>query len=191
MNSIHDWRMKYRVINDFLDEEYFDSLVTLFTDIKNEKNVPWYFQSNVVFPKGEKKWETELETEEKNELFYMAHLFYEKHRPNSEHYDIIIPLLEKLEVRCLIRIKANLFPNTEILHEHPMHADYDYSHKAALLSLNTCDGYTKLEDGTKIYSVANRILLFDASRNHCSTTTTNVSARFNININYIQVQEKK
>ena len=58
-----------------------------------------------------------------------------------------------------------------------MHVDMNYSHSGAILSLNTCDGYTKLKDGTKIDSVANRILLFDASEEHCSTTTTNVPAR--------------
>ena len=69
-----------------------------------------------------------------------------------------------------------------------MHIDYNFSHSGAILSLNTCDGYTKLEDGTKIDSVANRILLFDPGEEHASTTTTNVSARFNINMNYIQEQ---
>ena len=43
----------------------------------------------------------------------------------------------------------------------------------------------KLEDGTKIDSIANRILLFDSSKKHCSTTTTNTFARINININFI------
>ena len=93
-------------------------------------------------------------------------------------------------MKCLIRIKANLYPNTERLHEHPMHSDFPFPHSGALLSLNTCDGYTKLKDGTKIDSVANRILLFDPNEEHCSTTTTNVSARINININYIQEQLK-
>ena len=90
-----------------------------------------------------------------------------------------------------IYIIFNLYPNTEKVYEHEMHQDFDFSHKTAIFSINTCDGYTKLEDGTKIDSVANRILLFDASKEHCSTTTTNVSTRINININYIQVQEKK
>ena len=65
-----------------------------------------------------------------------------------------------------------------------MHIDYPFPHKGAILSLNTCNGYTKLEDGTKVDSVANRILLFDASTPHCSTTTSDTTARFNININY-------
>ena len=31
----------------------------------------------------------------------------------------------------------------------------------AIFSLNTCDGYTKFKDGTKVESVANRIVIFD------------------------------
>ena len=172
--------MKHKVIDNFLDEEYFDSLVTLFTDkgkTGNKAEMSWYFQPSIAY-----------DNVAEDKFFYMTHMFYNYHIPQSSFYENLIPLLEKLGVDCLIRIKANLYPNTEILHEHPMHVDYNYSHSAAILSLNTCDGYTKLEDGTKIDSVANRILLFDASEKHCSTTTTNVSARINININYIQEQ---
>ena len=77
-----------------------------------------------------------------------------------------------------------MYPNTETLHEHGTHIDLPFSHKAGILSINTCDGYTKLEDGTKIDSVANRMLLFDASTLHCSSTTTDQPVRVNININY-------
>ena len=64
------------------------------------------------------------------------------------------------------------------------HIDFDFSHKGAILYINSCNGYTKLEDGTKIDSVANRILFFDPSTPHCSTTTSDTTARFNINFNY-------
>ena len=178
--------MKYKVIDNFLDEEYFDSLVTLFGDNKKkeDKVVPWFFQTAVA---------NSLVVDN---LFYMTHMLYEDNAPRTEsgatysYYNYIIPLLEKLEVKCVIRVKANLYPHTETIHEHPMHVDMNYSHSGAILSLNTCDGYTKLKDGTKIDSVANRVLLFDASNEHCSTTTTNVSARINININYIREQSK-
>ena len=168
--------MKYKVIDNFLDKECFDSLVALFTNkVKTEKQkLSWYFITDI----------SDYNVVEDN-LFYMMHTFYESNMPTSFHYNTLIPLLEKLKVECLIRIKSNLYPNTEILHEHPMHADLPYSHSAAILSLNTCDGYTKLKDGTKIDSVANRILFFDPSEEHCSTTTTNDLARFNININYL------
>ena len=168
--------MKYKVIDNFLDDKYFDSLVTLFTDKTKKGNtkMPWFFQSSI----------SNTGVVEDN-LFYMTHMLYNVNMPMSPLYEKIIPLLKKLEAKCLIRIKANLFPNTHTLHEHPMHIDYNFSHSGALFSLNTCDGYTKLKDGTKIDSVANRVLLFDAGEEHCSTTTTNVAARFNININYI------
>jgi len=186
--------MNYKVIDNFLDEKYFDSLVTLFTDKEKTGNnlMPWFFISSIVNadlslrfpnPKNHEKWV------EKDKLFYMTHLLYENSMSTSCYFDKLTPLLEKLEARCLVRIKANLYPNTEILHEHPMHVDYDFFTSGAVLSLNTCDGYTKLEDGTKVDSVANRVLLFDASKKHCSTTTTNVSARINININYIREKE--
>ena len=173
--------MKYEVIDNYLDEEYFDSLVTFITDKEKTGNrmMLWFFQTNIAY-----------ENVVEDNLFYMIHVFYEHNLPSSPFYDKLVPLLEKLKAVCLIQIKANLYPNTEILHEHPMHKDYPFSHSSALLSLNTCDGYTKLKDGTKIDSVANRILLFDASEEHCSTTTTNVPARINININYIQEQPR-
>ena len=179
--------MKYKVIDNFLDEEYFDSLVTLFTDKDNRGNqiMPWFLNSCITFDKTHKKY-----TAEETKLFYMTHLFYEENKPYSDHYNSLIPLLAKLEARCLIRVKGNFYPNTETLQEHGMHTDYPFPHSSAILSLNTCDGYTKLKDGTKINSIANRILLFDASEEHCSTTATNVFARINININYIQVQEQ-
>ena len=169
--------MKYKVIDNFLDEEYFDRLVTLFTDKEKTGNdvMPWFFRTKI---------NLQHNVAEDN-LFYMTHWIYDQNVPTSPFYDKLIPLLNKLKARCLIRIKTNLFPNTETLHEHPMHVDFPYSHSAAILSLNTCDGYTKLKDGTKINSVANRILLFDASEEHCSTTTTNITARININLNYI------
>jgi len=176
--------MKHKVIDNFLDEKYFDSLVTLFTDKERTGNVimPWYFMTNIGYPIGHEKWVPLKVGDDK--LFFMVHLLYDIDVPTSPHYGSLLPLLDKLKAKCLIRIKANLYPNTEILHEHAMHVDREYSHSGALLSLNTCDGYTKLKDGTKIDSVANRILFFDPSEEHCSTTTTNDYARINININY-------
>ena len=174
--------MEYEVIDNFLDEEYFDSLETLFTDKDKMGNfiMPWFFFSSIA-SRGVVE----------GKLFSMFHVFYEENAPNSLHYEKLTPLLKKLGMGSLIRIKANLYPNTEILHEHPMHADFKFPHSGTIFSLNTCDGYTKLKDGTKIDSVANRMLLFDSSEEHCSTTTTNVAARINININYIQEQYKE
>ena len=114
--------------------------------------------------------------------------FDERDKSMHAYYDIIgdtMPKGQYLEVpSSLDRIKINFYPNTSELHEHDMHRDYAHTHKGALLSLNTCDGYTKLKDGTKIDSVANRMLVLDSSELHCSTTCTDQPVRLNINFNY-------
>ena len=169
--------MKYEVIDNFLDKEYFDSLVSLLGEI------PWFFQPTVA------KDKSEIE----DKIFFLSHMFYARNSPCSQLYEKLIPLLERLNPNnglVLMRMKANFYPNTAKLHEHPMHVDFDFPHTSALLSLNTCDGYTKIADGTKIDSVANRVLIFDSGQQHCSSTTTNVFARFNININYIDPLKK-
>ena len=182
--------MKYKVIDNFLDEEYFNELKAIFIggEKDTEKRVPWFYFKDISYSKDDKRWKLE---EEDDISFFMTHLIYDKNMPISSLYDDLIPLLEKLKASCLMRIKTNLYPNTHKLREHVPHTDYAFPHSGALLSLNTCDGYTKLKDGTKIDSVANRVLLFDPGIEHCSTSTTNVPARFNININYIQRSDIK
>jgi len=170
--------MKYEVIDNFLDKKYFNDLVTLFMG----RAMLWSFEPNVA------NLREDIDIPKDDKLYYMTHTIYDDNLQRSDYYNIIVPFLQKLKVICLLRVKVNFYPNTEILYEHPNHTDGNFVNSGAILSLNSCDGYTKLRDGTKIDSVANRILLFDAHEEHCSTTTTNVTARFNINVNYIQEQ---
>ena len=51
--------------------------------------------------------------------------------------------------------------------------------------MNTNDGYTKFEDGTKVESVANRMVTFPNSMKHTGTTTSNSEYRLVINFNYV------
>ena len=88
--------MKYEVIDNFLDEKYFDSLVTLFTDKEKTGNMPWFFQSSIVY-----------KNVVEGKLFCMTHRLYENNVPISTHYNKMIPLLEKLNAYCLIRIKQD------------------------------------------------------------------------------------
>ena len=113
------------------------------------------------------------------------------HKINNEFIDMtgncfkcLKPLIDKLNVKSLIRIKANLYHKTEKLIFHKPHLDYDFKHKGAILYLNTCNGYTVLNGGTKIKSVENTLLLFDSSKTHNSTNCTDKKIRLNININY-------
>ena len=81
--------------------------------------------------------------------------------------------------------KRNLYPNQNKFIEHDTHIDYDEPHQAAIYYINTNNGYTKLEDGTKVSSIANRMLFFDGSKNHQSTNCTDEKIRLNINFNYL------
>jgi len=172
--------MDVKTIQDFLPKQSFNRL----SQIIFEPTFPWYLTTSVASPY--------LKSKENSKLFYMSHLVYEKEKyvkVNPNDQTIIDLLLEKLAPEegnlQLIRMKINFYPNTTELHEHDYHRDYEYSHMGAILSLNTCDGYTKIrETDTKYHSWANTLLSFNPSEDHCSTTTTNAIGRFNININY-------
>ena len=170
------------VIDNFLQPTDFDKL-------KNSimgNYFPWFHFDEIV-DKGENN----------NDMaFYSVHMLYDNDRPTfNTSFELMDPILNKLKeinydyrLGTLVRVKINSYPNQNKFIEHNMHQDFPPSklpYKACLFSLNTCDGYTKFEDGTKVESVANRAILFDPTLNHCSTNTTNQTRRVNININYL------
>ena len=77
--------------------------------------------------------------------------------------------------------------------EHGLHIDVTDAEtnkighlmKTSILYMNTNDGYTKFEDGTKVESVANRMVTFPNSMKHTGTTTSNSEYRLVINFNYV------
>jgi len=125
------------------------------------------------------------ETNKELHTYFLVHLLYDNKSGASKFYPILNAIFKnKLEIKELLRMKVNLYPQNDNLYEHGYHIDRDEPHKGALFSLNTCDGYTKFETGEKIESVENRIILFDPSVLHTSTNTTNEQRRVNINFNY-------
>ena len=121
--------------------------------------------------------------------WYGTHMFYQDMAPSSPFWDVLRDTFsermhEKFNMQCFFRVKGNFYPWTETLKQHPWHTDYTFPHKAALFSINTCDGYTEFEDGTKVESVENRMMLFNPRVKHRSTTTTDSKGRYNINFNY-------
>ena len=171
--------MDVNVIDDFLPQEDFEEVrdLMVYNDL-----FPWFFQKEV------NSIGKDCTKEYWN--WYGTHAFYVNDFAESKHcatlYNKFIPRFKEMNIfRSLLRIKGNFYPHTETLREHAPHTDYAFSHTGALYSLNTCDGFTKLYDGTEIPSVANRILIFDSSKTHNSTTTTNAAGRFNINFNFL------
>jgi len=159
-----------KVIDNYLNQEDF-------LRIKNTLeswNFPWYYQKNINDSHSEKDLNC-----------YFTHYLFNQENGQSPFYNIIKPILDKLDIKALIRIKCNIYPRTQKLEIHKSHRDYMFNHKGAIYYINTNDGKTLLKNNIKIDSVENRLLLFNPSIEHASTSTTNAKARINININYI------
>ena len=173
--------MDLKIIDNFLSENHFQMLVNNTINRNDGNQIQFRIVSNVenVGSGSDDYWS-----------WYMIHMVYAKDVPQSEIFtnlrDMFVPrFTEEVDFKTMIRIKINAYPHTNIVREHKEHFDYSYAHTGALFSLNTCDGYTKFNDGTKVESVANRIVFFDASKTHQSTTTSNAKLRYNINFNFI------
>jgi|TARA_S200002703_G_scaffold93643_1_gene80859 hypothetical protein len=157
-----------KIIQNYLDKNYFQELKTFILS----NNFPFYYSDLVANSSDEKKLTD----------FHFGHMLFEL-MPNSEHFPRFKPLLVKLDVKALMRMKVNLYTRTEKIIKHNMHVDYNFEHKGAILSLNNCDGGTWIEDQF-IESRENQMVLFDSSKPHCSTSCTNNQIRVNINLNY-------
>lgn len=167
------------VVDNFLPQDEFDIIKN---QIVFNRKFPFYLCSDVV--SGTKQYN--LTDNYWN--WYGIHLLYNE-KPVSEYYkmidEILIPKFQKIiQYDRLMRVKANFYGATGEVKEHLTHIDCPFPHIGAIFSLNTCDGFTKLHDGTKIDSVANRMLFFDPSLIHNSSTTTTDKGRFNINFNF-------
>lgn len=175
----------YEVIDNFISE---DALKRIQSLMIYDTTFPWFRSHSVAWP-GSVKDDVTPE-----HLSYFGHIFYGNYNKRDraansalsewfeEFYKI---LLGSFNIRSLLRMKGNLYPYTETLWEHAPHTDYNYSHVLAVFYVNTCDGYTKLHDGTKIDSIENRMLLIDGSKLHSSTTTTNAKVRITIGMNWL------
>ena len=172
------FNMEIKVFDDFLPQdlhkELFDLLVW-------NSNFPLYPNSSVSYPDDRESDHDHVTN------WYLTHAFYGYHKPQSNFCDKILDIfLSRLpDLKCLMRAKLNFYPSTETIYEHGSHVDMNFPNHAAIYSLNTCDGYTRFNNDTKIDSVSNRLIFFDGSINHNSTTTTNAKGRFNINFNYL------
>lgn len=135
---------------------------------------PWYFNDSVIYDENGH-----------NLHFQFTHVFYMADKPASDYFGLVQPLIKALGVRSLIRMKANLVTKTDRIELHGYHTDVPYEGATtAIYYVNDNDGYTEFEDGTRIESVANRLVRFPAHFGHSGTTCTDQKTRVVINVNY-------
>lgn len=172
--------MNVNVIDNFLDVNVFQ---TLQKEIYGP-NLPWFHQSTTVYD-----WENSKFAQNQNNPndWQLTHTFYKHNLPRSDKFYLLTPLLEKLNPSALLKAKANLVPKTENIFIQPMHIDISmFKGKTSVYYINSNDGFTVFEDGTKIESIANRMIIFDSTIKHAGTTCTNTRNRCVINFNFYE-----
>ena len=168
------------VIDNFLPQEQFDYVAHHIPDF-----IPWNYLNSTILYTGD--------NDNKDKLYdwQMTHMFYKHPHFTSDEYDYVKPIVDKLNPLLVERIKANLSPNAEKNLEYGFHTDVVPVEVAkqfmtAIYYVNTNNGYTTFEDGTKVNSVANRLVTFSANIEHTGTTCTDTKNRVVINFVYIQ-----
>ena len=140
---------------------------------------PWYYQPVTVWSDDKKG--TKLSPEEAQ----FTHMFYTDNQPVSKYFPLLKPILEKLDARSIIRIKANLKLGSKHAVPSGMHTDVNYlDSKTAVYYVNTCDGYTQMEDGSCTKSDMGRVIWFPSNTKHQGCTCTDEQVRVVINFNY-------
>tara|TARA_Y100000592_G_scaffold99659_1_gene176522 strand:- start:1264 stop:1758 length:495 start_codon:yes stop_codon:yes gene_type:complete len=157
------------VIDSFLDKSDLEDLKSIVLS----DYFPWYLNDGVSFP-GD------------GEIQLTHTTFKDGNFVSSYTLGGLDIFKEKLNFQTIIRAKFNLLNRTPTLIEHGLHTDIQDTDnaKTAILYLNTNDGYTRFEDGKKIESVENRLVLFDANIKHGGTSCTNKRYRAVFNLNY-------
>jgi len=123
--------------------------------------------------------------DDEQDAFQFVHGMYRNFAPCSQHFQHLESIIKKINPRALIKIKLNLTTRSESIIQGHYHNDLPFDHSVALFYLNTNNGYTLFEDGTKVESVANRIVFFDGSMKHLGTNCTDKQRRLVLNINYL------
>ena len=159
-----------KIIKNFLPKEEFYKIKE--THFSNE--FPWYLHDGV--------------NHQGDGNYQFVHTFYRNGNKNSDHFKILTPLLNKLKIDKLLRVKSNLNFKTKKIIEHGFHKDFNLKEAiTAVYYINTNNGYTLFKN-KKILSEENTLISFKCSIKHSGSTCTNAPFRAVMNINYIPLQ---
>jgi hypothetical protein len=183
---------KISIQENFLAEEEFVALRDTITNIE----FTWHFSPIVTF-----------DNEKGSSPGLWVHIVHGENVPFGPFYASHFPsILEQLNpefpprrpgsaVVHLARIKLNLNHRLPEPYKYLFHWDgFLEDHVAAqwttsILYINTNNGYTEFEDGTKVDSVANRLVTFPANTKHRGVTQTDEQTRIVINFNYLKMSD--
>ena len=163
--------MEPKIFKNILDKEEFEKIKFFFMDVYTH----WFYQSKMI-----------IGTKNEDRGYFSHYVFY-NNKIASNAYDLMLPLLEKLNAGPLIKIRANLNIKLDKQYFCDFHTDYNYKEAlTAIYYLNKNNGYTEFDDKnkTKVYSEPNKIAVFNCRLKHRMVSQTDENRRVLININY-------
>ena len=143
--------MDFKIIDNFLSD--FDYQLAL--SIIEDDNTTWrcgevVFEEVLKCPiQFNKQFSHFISIEDKSTMYYLA----------------LLPILKILNIddKNIIRAKINNNLATENIIEHGFHIDTEIKSKTIIYYFNTNNGYTLFENGNKVESISNRLIIFDSS----------------------------
>ncbi len=174
---------KIEIIDNFLSQSEFEELKTFLMSPRSQ----WRFVNFIAHKDGR----------DGDKDGYFVHSFrdcdpktFKDRFPISPNYQVIDNLMvgikKKVKFKQILRIRSSLYPRREKQIPDPFHVDYQFNHKVCIFYVNSNNGYTLFENGDKVESVANRLMIFDGTEKHCSVVQTDEPARYIININLLE-----
>ena len=167
-----------KIIDKFIDDKSFKNLNETMLGVE----FPWYYNTFKVSTES---------TIEDNENFQFTHIFFseKKIRTKEKEWNLIVPIIQKLKVKELIKIKANMTPKKNKNYKYPMHVDTGLKgHKTSVFYVNTNNGGTIFQNGKKITSTNNRLVEFDSHQKHAAVDCTDQKVRVVINFNNLVIK---
>jgi hypothetical protein len=164
-------------LDNFLEEDVYNNL---YENIMSP-DFPWYVTDGSVSTGEDVAWDH-------RDIFF-NHLFIRSPAYVSPLYPIVAPIVEKLNPKAILNVRANLDIARSAHFEYGMHNDTN-DMMTAVYYVNTNNGGTKFADGELIPSVANSIVIFDSNKMHTPVTATDVRRRVLINFNYIPYKDE-
>ena len=159
---------KYKIIKNFLEISFFKQIQNfLFSE-----ECPWYYKKNMTT----------------DDSYFFNFCFYNYSTPQTPMFDSMMrPVVNLLECNMLSEIRANLVLKKEKKYCSNFHVDRSFPCKTAILYMNTCNGYTLLDEKEKIKILCeeNKLLIFDTNIKHAMVSQTDTERRIVINFNYI------
>ena len=167
---------KIIIKDNFLDKDTFNSIKNTIFDCNQDNVFPWFLQ--------------DFKTKKGDNEMQLTHIFYRDYVINSDYFHSLRPILKKLNVRALQRIKANVTFKTNQIRLYKYHVDFETPKnevvgKTSLLYFHTTNGPTVFEHDEKVNCIENRMVTFPTNMLHSASTHTDSLFRGVINFNWL------